>query len=98
MAKQQNGEGRKPPAHPYYSLSKCLELADAVRRAGGGRSLVDKHTIAAQMSMDSDSAALSQIISSTRCFGIIEGHGSFKLTEAGNHYFFPTSATEARQA
>lgn len=98
-AKQQIGNGgRRPPAHPYYSWTKCLEVGDAVHQAGGNRVLVDKHTIAHAMKMDADSSALSQLISSARCFGIIEGHGSFKLTQAGSGYFLPTLPAESRQA
>jgi hypothetical protein len=100
MAKQQKEDASRPleAAHPYYSWSKCLELADAVYQSGGDRADVSKGMLAHALQMSEDSAALTQQISSAKTFGMIEGRGTYRLTDLGQRYFLPTTENESRLA
>jgi hypothetical protein len=100
MVKQQaeNGAGRKEPAYPYSTWNTALKVASAVSRAGGDRTEVSKATLADYLEMSESSPAFSQTISTSKVFGLIQGWGSYKLTENGKAYFFPKSEEERRQA
>ena len=88
----------KRGGYPYYALGKCLDLAKIVCELGGNKNRVQRSLIAQQMQIDEDSASLSQIIAATKCFGLIEGWGTFTLTDLARKYFFPTDETEKRKS
>jgi hypothetical protein len=88
---------RKEGTYPQTYLRKCLTFAEAVKAYGGGKAGVDKSLIGSQQSLSG--SALSVMLASAKCFGIIDGTGgTYRLTEDGNRYFFPTSDGERRQA
>lgn len=102
MAKQRaenmDGQGTKRGQYPYYSLEKSIEVAAAVCAAGGGRVEVKKSVLAQQLRMDESSAAFSQIISAAKCFGLIQGWGTYSLSEIGKEYLLPTDENQKRRA
>jgi hypothetical protein len=89
---------RKGPSYPYYPWMSAVKIADAVKSLGGDRQPVPKGDIAHQLEMAEESQSLAQNIASARVYGIIEGHGEYKLTEAGRSYYYPEDASEKRRA
>jgi hypothetical protein len=104
MAKQRNGMteqvegGLKRTPYPYYSLQKCLEVAAAVRDCGGVRGDVPKSVLAHHMKIDESSAAFSQMIGSAKCFGMLQGWGTYALTATAKEFFFPSDEMQKRRA
>src|SRR6266446_3729640 len=76
-------------SYPYHPLSLCLDLAKAVREIGNGKQEVSKSLLASHMKLDENSADLSQKIASSKTYGLIDGRGTFKLTDLSTAYFFP---------
>lgn len=75
------------PSYPYNSLDDALKVGQAVLSAGGASTDVTKSTLAQRLGTEESSAFLAQRIASARCFGVIEGRGSVRLTQAGAAYF-----------
>lgn len=101
MAKTGEGKDSAPAnrgGYPYYSLQRSLEVASAVNDAGGSRGEVQKSVLAHQLQADENSAAFLQAIGAAKCFGLIDGRGSYSLTEIGKAYFHPTTETEKKSA
>jgi hypothetical protein len=88
----------KIPAYPYYNVKKCLEVATAVKAAGGNRVPVSKNMLAHALKIGVASPMFSQVIASTKVFGMIEGRGTYQLTDAAKRYFFPQSEADRRLA
>jgi hypothetical protein len=100
MAKESNGDGEgvKRSSYPYASLQKSLEVGAAVAELGGDRTEVQKSVLAHRLEMDANGAAYAQNVGSAKSYGIIEGRGSYVLTEIGKQYFLPVNDAEKRQA
>ena len=90
---KKSGEGG---GYPYNTLNACLKLAGVIKDHGGGD--VPKNVIASALGMGDISPSFYQICASTKCFGIVEGTRSLKLTELGHDYFFPTTESSSRMA
>jgi hypothetical protein len=95
--KADNG-GPKLPAYPYYNFRKCIDVATAVKNAGGNRAPVSKKILAHELGMGADSPMFSQVIASSKVFGLIHGRGAYSLTETAKRYFFPEDGAAPRRA
>ena len=100
MAKQPavDHSDRSESSYPYYPLARCLALATALKECGGNRNDVAKKVLAHRLSISVDSAVLSQLLGAAKTYGMIEGNRSYRLSESGKRYFFPTGDQEKRRA
>jgi hypothetical protein len=100
MAKQpeQAESAAKRSTYPYYGLRKSLEIATAVRDLGGVKTGVQKSVLAHQLGVDENSAAFKQQISAVKSFGLLEGWGTYTLTDIAKEYFYPTDDGQKRRA
>jgi hypothetical protein len=81
-------------SYPYHPLSLCIDLAKGVREIGNGKQEVSRRLLASHLKINENSADLSQKIASTKTYGLIDGRGTFKLTELSTGFFFPTRDPE----
>jgi hypothetical protein len=84
--------------YPLFGLNNSLPVAAAVRDAGGVNSEVSKAVIAGTLKCSATSGAFLQRIASARAWGLIEGRGSYRLSEAAKHFYFPTTEKGKRLA
>jgi hypothetical protein len=89
---------KAPPAYPYYGYNASLGMASAVATLGGDRNEVAKKILAGHMQKAESSPSFTQLIASAKVFGMIEGWGSYKLTEHGKRYFLPSNDTDRAHA
>jgi hypothetical protein len=92
------GDGRREPAYPYYPFRTSIKLAEAVKDYGGGRDAVEKDVLAHELKMGQSSPSFAQVVASAKCFGMIEGRGSYRLTDESQKYFFPADQGESSKA
>ncbi len=85
-------------AYPYASYASGLKVAEAVKQYGGGRDTVPRNLIAKHLNMDEGSANFSNIVSTAKCFGMIEGDRDCSLSKLGSRYFFPSNGSDRRAA
>jgi hypothetical protein len=104
VSKQDDGadggqaKGARHTPYPYYSLAKALELAEIVRDLGGVNRPVQKSLIAHRMGVEEDSPTLMGVLGAAKLYNLIEGRGSFQLTDVAKNYFHPTSANQRQLA
>ena len=96
--KGNSSERQKRSAYPYATFQKAREIAQAVKDLGGSNADVQKSVVAHRLGVEESSPGLSQNIVSAKLFGLIEGHGSYRLTDLAKRYFFPTDDQERQQA
>lgn len=84
--------------YPLVTFAQSLRLAEAVRDGGGTNTDVPKSVIAHALQQAESSGGFGQRIMSARSFGMIEGRGSYRLTEAGRKYFYPENEAQKQQA
>lgn len=94
MAKEEQ-QARQGGKYPYNAIPACLKLGKVVRDAGGE---VPKAVIARELGMDEGGSAFAQLVASSKCYGIVEGLRTLKLTDAGNEFYFPTTDCGERTA
>lgn len=93
------GESKgKPPQYPYYSFQKAKEVGEAVRDCGGVRGEVQKSVLAHRMRADENSSAFTNVTGAAKCFGIIQGWGSYSLTDAAKLFFYPSDPHQQRRS
>lgn len=96
---QDNEIGKKNlNAYPYLPIASALKVAEALKELGGARSTIPKSLLAKHLGEAEGSMQLSQRITSAKCFGLVEGHGTYSLTETAKRYFFPTSENDKASA
>ncbi len=83
---------------PLLSLQNSLQVAEAVRDAGGANTEVPKSIIASHLGSSENSGAFLQRLGSARSFGLIEGRGSYRLTDQAKRYFYPATEDDRRRA
>ncbi|MGA3169402.1 MAG: hypothetical protein ABSE62_00155 [Chthoniobacteraceae bacterium] len=94
----ESGQTQKKEGYPAYDLEECVKFSQAVKDLGGSRSEVSKSTLAKHFKVAESTPSFFQKIGSAKIFGIIDGWGSYTLTDAGKRYFYPTSETDKIQA
>src|SRR5438552_704505 len=86
------------PRYPLVALQNALGVAEAVADAGGLNADVPKSVIASQLGSSDTSGAFLQRLGSARSFGLIEGRGSYRLTDQAKRYFYPANDRERQRA
>ena len=92
------GERSERSGYPYMSLKPAMKVSDALKDLGGSRSETQKSVLAHHLGEKEKSQTLVQRITSARCYGLVEGRGTYTLTDVARRYYFPTSDTERQQA
>lgn len=77
-------------AYPIYDLGEAVRVAEAVRDLGGGNAPVAKSLLAQQLKYAESGPSFFQRVAAAKSFGLLEGWGSYSLTETARQYFFPT--------
>lgn len=84
-------QDKKGSAYPIYPLEDALKIAQAVSALGGARSPVSKQLLAKHLKYAETGPSFVQRIAAAKTFGMIDGWGSYTLTDRGREYFFPTA-------
>lgn len=91
MKNNDKQNGRKgEAAYPLYDLEEGFKIAQAVRDLGGGNQPIAKSILAQHLKLAETGPSFFQRISSAKAFGVIDGWGSYALTELAKQYFYPT--------
>lgn len=85
---------RASVSYPYHSLALCVDLARGVREIGNGKQEVSRSLLASHLKIAESSGDFAQKIASTKTYGLIDGKGTFRLTDLSMGLFFPTSDPE----
>lgn len=85
-----NNETRSEVAYPIYDMPEAVKVAEGVRDLGGGNAPVARSLLAQHLKYAETGPSFFQRVAACRAFGLIDGRGSYSLTELGKQYFFPT--------
>ena len=91
-------EGRKEPAYPLYPLDEALKIAEAVKDMGGSRSPVSKALLAKHLKYAETGPSFVQRIAAAKSYRLIDGWGSYSLTEESKRYFYPMTEVDKMNA
>ena len=102
MAKEiENSGGNESQRHtvyPYYSLDRAIKVAEVVKDLGGTNADVSKSQIAHGLQVGEASSSLPALLGAARIYLLLEGRGSYRLTEIAKQYFYPANPEEKRLA
>jgi hypothetical protein len=90
-APDKNIEVTADASYPLYDLAEAAKIAEAVRDLGGGKEPVSKSLLAKQLKYAESGPSFYQRVTATKAFGLIDGRGSYSLTDLGKQYFYPTT-------
>jgi hypothetical protein len=82
--------GKREVAYPLYDLQEVIKVTEAVRDCGGGNSPVSKSILAQHLKYAENGPSFFQRVGAAKAFGLIDGWGSYSLTELAKQYFYPT--------
>jgi hypothetical protein len=85
-----HNEVKTEASYPLYDLSEAVKIAEAVRDLGGGNAPVSKSLLAQHLKYAESGPSFFQRVTATKAFGLIEGRGSYSLTDLAKQYFYPT--------
>ena len=88
----------KKESYPAFDLASCIEFSQHIKALGGSRSEVKKSLLAKSVGLAASTPSFFQRIGSSKTFGIIDGWGSYTLTDIGRNYFYPTSEEDKKRA
>ncbi len=91
-------DSKRKGGYPYLPLNLSLKVSDAIKELGGARTDIQKSVLAKHLGESEKSPTFSQRITSAKCFGLIEGHGAYMLTEVAKRYYFPTAESDKSAA
>lgn len=89
-ANKSNDGGNAETSYPLYDLGEAVKIAEAIRDLGGGNSPVSKSLLAKQLNYAESGPSFFQRVTASRVFGLIDGRGSYLLTDLAKQYFYPT--------
>jgi hypothetical protein len=95
---ENNDQERKDAAYPYYDLEACIKFTSNLKDIGGSKGGVKKSLLAKKVGLAESTPSFFQRLSAAKVFGIIEGWGSYTLTESGRKYFYPQSDNDKNEA
>jgi len=98
MKNERKDDERSGGNYPYYPLSTCLPVADAVKSLGGGKTPVSKALLASSIKEDERGQTINFKLASAKSFGLIEGRTEFSLTETAKRYYFPTNESDRQNS
>lgn len=90
--------GKKESAYPLYALDEALKIAEAVKDMGGSRTPVSKALLAKHLKYAETGPSFVQRIAAAKSYRLIDGWGSYTLTEESKQYFYPTTDDDKLRA
>lgn len=91
-------QGQKGAGYPQFDLETCIKFATNIKDLGGSRTAIPKSMLARHLKVAESTPSFFQRLSAAKFFGIIEGWGSYGLSEHGKAYFYPTSEQDKSRA
>lgn len=91
-------DGKKEAAYPLYAVDEALKIAEAVKVMGGSRAPVSKALLAKHLKYAETGPSFVQRIAAAKSYGMIDGWGSYTLTEDSKRYFYPTTEDDKLRA
>jgi len=85
-----DNETQQSDSYPLYDFQEALKIAEKVRDLGGGNSGVARSLLAKELQYAETGPSFFQRVSACKAFGLIDGRGSYTLTDAARQYFYPT--------
>jgi hypothetical protein len=85
-----SNESKVEASYPIYDLAEAVKIAEAVRDLGGNNSPVSKSLLAKHLSYAESGPSFFQRVTATKAFGLVDGRGSYSLTDLAKQYFYPT--------
>lgn len=85
-----NNEVKTEAAYPLYDLAEAVKVAESVRDLGGGNAPAAKSLLAQHLQYAENGPSFFQRVAAAKAFGLIEGRGSYSLTDLAKQYFYPT--------
>lgn len=82
-------ETRKSESYPLYDLQEVVRIAEKIRDLGGGNSPVARSLLAKELHYAESGPSFFQRVAACKAFGLIDGRGSYSLTELSRQYFYP---------
>jgi hypothetical protein len=86
----ENSESKVEASYPIYDLAEAVKIAEAVRDLGGSNSPVARSLLAQHLSYAENGPSFFQRVTATKAFGLVDGRGSYSLTDLAKQYFYPT--------
>ncbi|HEX3857283.1 MAG TPA: hypothetical protein VHY30_08315 [Verrucomicrobiae bacterium] len=83
-------ESKVEASYPIYDLAEAVKIAEAVRDLGGSNSPVARSLLAQHLSYAENGPSFFQRVTATKAFGLVDGRGSYSLTDLAKQYFYPT--------
>lgn len=87
-------EREQQASYPIYDLSEAIKVAEGVRDLGGSRASVDRDLLGKHLKLAIGGPSFFQRISTAKAFGMIEGRGTYSLTDRARRFFWPTDENE----
>jgi hypothetical protein len=84
-----DNETQQSDSYPLYDLQEAIKIAETVRDLGGGNSGVARSLLAKELKYAETGPSFFQRVSASKAFGLIDGRGSYSLTDIARQYFFP---------
>src|ERR1039457_6431478 len=85
-----NNEAKTEASYPLYDLAEAVKVAESVRDLGGGNAPAAKSLLAQHLQYAENCPSFFQRVAAAKAFGLIEGRGSYSLTDLAKQYFYPT--------
>jgi hypothetical protein len=84
-----NSETKTEASYPLYDLAEAVKVAESVRDLGGGNAPAAKSLLAQHLQYAENGPSFFQRVAAAKAFGLIEGRGSYSLTDLAKQYFYP---------
>jgi len=81
-------------SYPVYDLSEAIKVAAAVKDLGGSRAGVERELLGQHLKLAVGGPSFFQRVSAARAFGMIEGRGTYSLTDRARRFFWPTDEND----
>jgi hypothetical protein len=88
--KDKNEVVKTEAAYPVYDFAEAVKVAEAVRDLGGANAPVSRSLLAQHLKYAENGPSFFQRVAATKSFGLIDGRGSYSITELAKQYFYPT--------
>lgn len=85
-----NNDSGAERSYPLYDLDEALKIAEGIRDLGGHNAPVARSLLAQHLKFAESGPSFFQRVAAAKAFGLIDGRGSYSLTDLAKQYFYPT--------
>lgn len=97
-ASKKANSSRSEPNYPYYDLDSAIQFSAHIRTIGGSRGEVKKSSLAKDLKIAESTPSFFQRLAAAKTFGLIEGWGTYSLTDLGRSFFYPQTENESKDS